>query len=182
MSQASEPGSPPSSKSAKAAPTIDPAQRVLRFWVNDEETTVLSYAHETLLEILRERLELTGTKHGCEVGECGACTVLVDDRARLACLVLADELDGAHVMTVEGLADGPRLHPLQEAFVELGASQCGYCTSGMLLSAKALLDANPSPTPEEIRAGLSGNLCRCTGYASIVDAVSLAAKRMGGEA
>lgn len=153
---------------------------ILHVSVNGVEKAVLVGAHETLLEILREHLQLTGTKHGCEVGECGACTVLVNGTARLSCLVLPDSVQGAEVTTVEGLADGPRLHPLQEAFMELGASQCGYCTSGMLLSAKALLDANPSPTRDEIRGALSGNLCRCTGYASIVDAVSLAADRQQG--
>lgn len=157
-----------------------PPARIVRLSVNGEEKAVLAGAHETLIEILREHLQLTGTKHGCEVGECGACTVLVDGRARLSCLVLPDQIQGAEVTTVEGLADGPKLHPLQQAFMELGASQCGYCTSGMLLSAKALLDANPSPSHEEIRGALSGNLCRCTGYASIVDAVSLAAEQLGG--
>jgi aerobic carbon-monoxide dehydrogenase small subunit len=151
---------------------------ILRLTVNGEARETLARSNETLLEVLRERLQLTGTKHGCELGECGACTVLVGGSAQLACLVLACELQGAEVTTVEGLASGGVLHPLQEAFVELGASQCGYCTPGMLLSAKALLDANPVPTREEIREALSGNLCRCTGYASIVDAVELAATRM----
>lgn len=154
---------------------------VLRLTVNGEEREALVRASETLLEVLRERLRLTGTKHGCEVGECGACTVLVDGTPLLSCLVLPSQVEGAQVTTVEGLADGPVLHPLQEAFMELGASQCGYCTSGMLMSAKGLLDEHPSPTTDEIRVALSGNHCRCTGYASIVDAVSLAAETLTGE-
>ena len=153
---------------------------VLRLTVNGEEHETLARESETLLEVLRERLRLTGTKHGCEVGECGACTVLVDGVPVLSCLVLPGQVQGATVTTVEGLAEGPVLHPLQEAFVELGASQCGYCTSGMLMSAKALLDEHPSPTREQIREALSGNHCRCTGYASIIDAVSLAAENTTG--
>ncbi len=149
---------------------------MLRLRVNGETYETLTESNETLLEILRERLGLTGTKHGCELGECGACTVLLDGTPVLACLVLPDQIDDAEVTTVEGLADGSVLHPLQEAFMALGASQCGYCTAGMLLSAKALLDEQPDPTREEIRAALAGNVCRCTGYASIVDAVALAAK------
>lgn len=154
--------------------------RLLRLRVNGEEQEVLARPNETLLELLRERLELTGTKHGCELGECGACTVLVDGTPVLSCLVVPDQLADATVTTVEGLAEGARLHPLQEAFMALGASQCGYCTSGMLLSAKALLDANPSPTAGEITQALSGNVCRCTGYASIVDAVGRAADALRG--
>ena len=149
---------------------------MLRLRVNGETYETLTESNETLLEILRERLGLTGTKHGCELGECGACTVLLDGTPVLACLVLPDQIDDAEVTTVEGLADGLALHPLQEAFMALGASQCGYCTAGMLLSAKALLDEQPDPTREEIRAALAGNVCRCTGYASIVDAVAQAAK------
>ena len=154
-------------------------RRILRLSVNGEAREELVQAHETLLEVLRERLHLTGTKHGCEVGECGACTVLIDGVPQLSCLVLPDQVEDAEVTTVEGLADGASLHPVQEAFVQLGASQCGYCTSGMLLTAKALLDANPAPTRAEIKQALSGNLCRCTGYASIVDAVALAGRSMG---
>lgn len=154
--------------------------RLLRLRVNGEEQEVLARPNETLLELLRERLELTGTKHGCELGECGACTVLVDGTPVLSCLVVPDQLTDATVTTVEGLAEGARLHPLQEAFMALGASQCGYCTSGMLLSAKALLDANPAPTTGEVKQALSGNLCRCTGYASIVDAVEQAADVLRG--
>ena len=153
---------------------------MLRLRVNGETYETLTESNETLLEILRERLGLTGTKHGCELGECGACTVLLDGTPVLACLVLPDQIDDAEVTTVEGLADGSVLHPLQEAFMALGASQCGYCTAGMLLSAKALLDEQPDPTREEIRAALAGNVCRCTGYASIVDAVAQAAKALQG--
>jgi aerobic-type carbon monoxide dehydrogenase small subunit (CoxS/CutS family) len=172
-------GSPSDASIASAGSSCAAGQfLVLRLLVNGETRETLARPNETLLEVLRERLRLTGTKHGCELGECGACTVLVDGTAELACLVLACELPGASVTTVEGLAGGAALHPLQQAFVELGASQCGYCTPGMLLSAKALLDANPMPTRAEIREALSGNLCRCTGYASIVEAVELAATRM----
>ncbi len=153
---------------------------VLALRVNGETYETLTESNETLLEILRERLGLTGTKHGCELGECGACTVLLDGAPVLACLVLGDQIDDAEVTTVEGLADGSVLHPLQEAFMALGASQCGYCTAGMLLSAKALLDEQPDPTRDEIRAALAGNVCRCTGYASIVDAVAQAAKALQG--
>ncbi len=147
--------------------------------VNGEERHLLVPAHRTLLEVLREDLDLTGTKHGCELGECGACTVLLDGEPVLACLTLAVEATGRRVTTVEGLADGPHLSPLQEAFRELGAAQCGYCTPGMLLSATALLARTPRPTREEIREALAGNLCRCTGYAKIVEAVAIAASRGG---
>jgi carbon-monoxide dehydrogenase small subunit len=132
----------------------------------------------TLLEVLREDAHLTGTKHGCEQGECGLCTVLVDGRPQFSCLTLAIEAEGCEIRTVEGLAAGGELHPLQQAFGETGASQCGYCTSGMLMSAQALLERNPSPTRTEIREALAGNLCRCTGYLAIIDAVELAAARI----
>ncbi len=154
---------------------------VLRLTVNGEDRDVLAHPAATLLEVLREDLALTGTKHGCEVGECGLCTVLVDGTPLLACLLLAVELDGREIVTVEGLADGPRLAPLQEAFRELGAVQCGYCTPGMLLTSASLLATEPCPTEGQIREALSGNLCRCTGYAKIVDAIALAACRMTGE-
>ena len=132
----------------------------------------------TLLEVLREDAGLTGTKHGCEQGECGLCTVLIDGRPQFSCLTLAIEAQGSEIRTVEGLASDGKLHPLQQAFGETGASQCGYCTSGMLMSARALLERNPSPTRGEIREALAGNLCRCTGYLAIIDAVELAAERM----
>ena len=153
---------------------------VLNLTVNGETTDVLAPPAATLLEVLREDLGLTGTKHGCELGECGLCTVLVDGTPLLACLLLAVELEGRQIVTVEGLADGTRLAPLQEAFRELGAAQCGYCTPGMLMSATHLLEQVPNPNDDQIKEALSGNLCRCTGYTKIVDAVALAARRIGG--
>ena len=125
----------------------------------------------TLLSLLRDELGLTGTKCGCEVGECGACTVLIDGKAVNSCLVLAPQIDGQEILTVEGLASGKQLHPLQESFLDHDAVHCGFCTPGMLMSAKSLLDQHPDPTEEEIRIALSGNLCRCSGYQQIVDAV-----------
>jgi carbon-monoxide dehydrogenase small subunit len=142
--------------------------------VNGETVAVSFEPFKTLLEVLREDLRLTGTKHGCELGECGACAVLVDGRAVLACLVLGVECEGREITTVEGLADHARLHPLQAAFADLGGSQCGYCTPGILLTAKALLDRNPRPTRDEIREALSGNLCRCTGYQQIFESIEAA--------
>jgi aerobic-type carbon monoxide dehydrogenase small subunit (CoxS/CutS family) len=147
--------------------------------VNDEAQEALAPVHKTLLEVLREDLGLTGTKHGCELGECGTCTVLVDGEPMLSCLVLPVEVEGRRITTVEGLAQGGRLHPLQQAFAELGAAQCGYCTPGILLTATALLAERPSPTRREVKEALAGNLCRCTGYTKILDAVELAALRMG---
>src|SRR5215216_1982265 len=146
------------------------------------ETAEASFApYKTLLEVLREDMGLMGTKHGCELGECGACAVLVDGRSVLSCLMLGLDAEGREVETVEGMADGPRLHPLQETFADLGAAQCGYCTPGFLLVALELLKAKPEPTREEIKEALSGNLCRCTGYLKIYEAVELAAARMRGE-
>ncbi|HZU15615.1 MAG TPA: (2Fe-2S)-binding protein [Candidatus Dormibacteraeota bacterium] len=153
-------------------------REVLTLRVNGEEHQVLVPVHATLLEVLREQLGLTGTKHGCELGECGTCTVLVDGRPQLSCLLLPVQLEGCEITTVEGLGSPAHLHPLQQAFIELGAVQCGYCTPGMLLAARALLDRNPSPDRSQIEEALAGNLCRCTGYATIVDAVELAARRM----
>ena len=148
---------------------------LLSLRVNGETHTVAAEPHHTLLEVLREELGLTGTKHGCELGECGACTVLVEGVPVLSCLTLPIELDGAEVTTVEGLANGPELHPLQTAFAEEAAAQCGYCTPGILMSAKALLDRTPRPTREDMAAAIAGNLCRCTGYTAIYEAIEKAA-------
>ena len=144
--------------------------------VNGEPVETLADSYKTLLEVLREDLNLTGTKHGCELGECGACAVLLDGEPVLSCLVLADECHGRRVTTVEGLVQDGRLHPLQECFADLGASQCGYCTPGILVTARALLDREPHPSRERIAEALSGNLCRCTGYLQIIEAVEAAAE------
>jgi carbon-monoxide dehydrogenase small subunit len=153
----------------------------IRLQLNGEATTVAFTPHKTLLEVLREDLGLTGTKHGCELGECGTCTVLLDGRPVLSCLVLGLACDGRRVDTVEGMAGQGGLHPLQRAFADLGAAQCGYCTPGFLLAAQALLEANPNPSREQIKEALAGNLCRCTGYLKIYEAVELAAAWMRGE-
>ncbi|HEY8756869.1 MAG TPA: (2Fe-2S)-binding protein [Candidatus Limnocylindria bacterium] len=152
-------------------------KELLSLRVNGEPYTVAAEPHHTLLEVLREELQLTGTKHGCELGECGACTVLLDGVPILSCLTLPAQLAAnAEITTVEGLANGSQLHPLQTAFAEEGAAQCGYCTPGMLMAAKALLDSNPRPSRAEIAHAISGNLCRCTGYTAIYEAVEKAAK------
>ncbi|MEW8959826.1 Nicotinate dehydrogenase small FeS subunit [Moorella humiferrea] len=151
----------------------------LKLKVNGREYQVEAPADITLLELLRENLGLTGTKEGCGKGECGACTVLMDGLAVNSCLLPAAKADGSEILTIEGLASPQgRLHPLQEAFISEGAVQCGFCTPGMIMSAKALLDQNPHPTREEIKIALSGNLCRCTGYAKIISAVEKAAADM----
>jgi carbon-monoxide dehydrogenase small subunit len=153
----------------------------IRLRVNGEEREVLAPVHHTLLEVLREELNLTGTKHGCELGECGTCTVLVDGRPILSCLTLPVECEGRPIRTIEGMASCGELHPLQRAFADLGAAQCGYCTPGFLLVAERLLEENPRPTRQQIAEALAGNLCRCTGYLKIFEAVELAAARMRGE-
>ncbi len=151
-------------------------KQILRLQVNGETKEVATEISKTLLEVLREDLGLTGTKHGCELGECGTCTVLMDGEPVLSCLVLGVEAEDSEILTVEGLKERDKIHPLQKAFSDLGAAQCGYCIPGILLTAKALLDKNPHPNREQIREALSGNLCRCTGYTKILDAVELAAK------
>jgi aerobic-type carbon monoxide dehydrogenase small subunit (CoxS/CutS family) len=153
----------------------------IQFTLNGERTDVAFAPHKTLLEVLREDLGLIGTKHGCELGECGTCTVLVDGRAILSCLMLGLDAEGREVKTIEGMAEGSELHPLQDTFADLGAAQCGYCSPGFLLVAEELLQKNASPTRDEIKEALSGNLCRCTGYIKIYEAVELAAARMRGE-
>ncbi len=153
----------------------------IQLTLNGEEAEVAFAPHKTLLEVLREDLALTGTKHGCELGECGVCTVLIDGRPMLSCLFLGLDAEDRRVTTIEGMAAGGQLHPLQETFADLGAAQCGYCTPGFLLVAKELLQKNPSPDREAIKEALAGNLCRCTGYLKIYEAVELAAARMRGE-
>ena len=152
----------------------------LAMHVNGEEVEVAFAPYKTLLEVLREDVSLPGTKHGCELGECGACAVLLDGQPVLSCLVLGLECEGREVLTVEGLAGDGKLHPLQEAFADLGGAQCGYCTPAILVTAKALLDRVPNPTREQIREALSGVLCRCTGYLQIFDAVEDAVVRAKG--
>ena len=153
-------------------------KQLIRMRVNGEAVEVYTAVHKTLLEVLREDLNLTGTKHGCELGECGTCAVLVDGAPVLSCLLLPVELEGREITTIEGMAQQGQLHPLQQAFAELGAAQCGYCTPGILLTAKALLEHDPQPARETIKEALAGNLCRCTGYIKIWEAVELAAQRM----
>lgn len=153
----------------------------IQFTLNGEAAEVAFAPHKTLLEVLREDLGLTGTKHGCELGECGTCTVLIDGRSILSCLFLGLDAEGREVTSIEGMADGGRLHPLQDTFADTGAAQCGYCSPGFLLAAKELIDKQPKPTRDEIKEALSGNLCRCTGYIKIYEAVELAAARMRGE-
>ena len=153
----------------------------IRFNLNGEAAEVAFAPHKTLLEVLREDLALTGTKHGCELGECGTCAVLVNGRSILSCLMLGLDAEGQDVKTIEGMAVGAELHPLQQTFADTGAAQCGYCSPGFLLVAEELLKKNPKPNREVIKEALSGNLCRCTGYIKIYEAVELAAARMRGE-
>jgi aerobic-type carbon monoxide dehydrogenase small subunit (CoxS/CutS family) len=153
---------------------------LLQLRVNSETREVATEINKTLLEVLREDLALTGTKHGCELGECGTCAVLVDGQPVLSCLMLGIEAENTEIVTVEGMMQNGQPHPLQKTFADLGAAQCGYCIPGILLTAKALLDRNPHPTRDEIRQSLSGNLCRCTGYTKILQAVELAAKEITG--
>ena len=153
---------------------------LLQLRVNGETREVATEINKTLLEVLREDLALTGTKHGCELGECGTCAVLVDGQPVLSCLMLGVEAENTEIVTVEGMMQNGQPHPLQKTFADLGAAQCGYCIPGILLTAKALLDRNPHPTRDEIRQSLSGNLCRCTGYTKILQAVELAAKENTG--
>jgi len=155
-------------------PAVNPKPVSIALTVNGEPVDVAFAPYKTLLEVLREDLNLCGTKHGCELGECGACAVLLDDEPVISCLVLAVECNGRRVTTVEGLSTDGRLDPLQEAFADIGAAQCGYCTPGFLVTARALLDRTPHPTRAEIREALSGNLCRCTGYQQIIEAVERA--------
>jgi len=153
-------------------------KQIANFIVNGKPYEMAIEPHMLLVEVLRDELGLTGTKCSCGIGHCGACTVLIDGIPALSCLTLASTARGKNITTIEGLAEGITLHPIQKAFIDYGAIQCGYCTPGMILSAKALLDRNPSPTREQVKQALSGNLCRCTGYVKIVDAVMAAAETM----
>ena len=157
-------------------------KRLVQITVNGLTREVAVEPNQTLLSLLREELDLTGTKHGCGEGDCGTCVVLLDGQPVNACLVLALEATGRQVTTIEGVADGNTLHPVQDAFIEAGAVQCGYCTPGMILVALALLRQHPDPSEEEVRRSISGNLCRCTGYQKIVEGVLLAARMLKGEA
>lgn len=154
---------------------------LIKIVVNGENYELLVRPNELLLDFLRDRLDLTGTKEGCGTGDCGACTVLVDGKPINSCLTLAIEVNGKNILTIEGMARAGKLHPIQEAFIDEGAVQCGFCTPGMILSAKALLDENPHPSEEEIKRGIAGNFCRCTGYKKIIQAIQTASLRMKDE-
>jgi len=153
-------------------------KRILKLHVNGEEFEILTEVNKTLLEVLREDLGLTGTKRGCDLGACGACTVVIDGKPHLSCITLAAAVQGKKIMTIEGLAQEGKLHSLQKAFVEKGAIQCGFCTPGMILTAKAFLDEHPHPSEGEVKKAISGNLCRCTGYVKIVEAIISAAENV----
>ena len=153
-------------------------KRSITLKINGRERSLEVRPNEILLNVLRERFDLMGSKYGCGIGECGACTVLLNGRAALSCQILAISVAGQEITTIEGISDVGILHPLQEAFIEEGAVQCGFCTPGMIMSAKALLDKNPNPTNEQIKEAIRGNLCRCTGYTNIISAVKSAAERM----
>ncbi|OGQ89400.1 MAG: (2Fe-2S)-binding protein [Deltaproteobacteria bacterium RIFOXYA2_FULL_55_11] len=153
-------------------------KKKIKITLNGKSMSLEIPAHRLLLDLLRDEIGLTGTKEGCGTGDCGACTVLLNGRPVNSCLILSGELDGADIVTIEGLKIGPELHPIQKAFIQDGGAQCGYCTPGMLMMSKALLDENLNPTEEEIRFALSGNLCRCTGYAKIIQAVQDAAREL----
>jgi carbon-monoxide dehydrogenase small subunit len=154
-------------------------KRIVEVTINGERHELTLEPYRSLLDVLRNEVGLTGTKKGCDVGDCGACTVLVDGKPVNSCLVLGVEAGGCDVVTIEGLQPGPdRLHPLQESFMEHGGAQCGFCTPGFIMMAKALLDENPNPTEDEIRFGIAGNICRCTGYTKIVTAIQAAAKQL----
>jgi carbon-monoxide dehydrogenase small subunit len=153
-------------------------KKKIQITLNGKKTTLEVPNHRLLLDLLRDEIGLTGTKEGCGTGDCGACTVFLNGKPVNSCLVLSGELEGADLVTIEGLKIGPELHPIQKAFIQDGGAQCGYCTPGMLMMSKALLDENPNPTEEEIRFALSGNLCRCTGYAKIIQAVQDAAAEL----
>ena len=156
-------------------------KKVIKVTINGESVEAAVEPNQTLLQFLREDLGLTGTKHGCGLGDCGACTVIMDGKAVNSCLVLAIQAQGKDILTIEGLAVNGQLHPIQQAFVDKAAIQCGFCTPGMILSAKAFLDTNPEPSEHDIRTAISGNLCRCTGYQKIVEAVESAAERLKSE-
>jgi carbon-monoxide dehydrogenase small subunit len=156
------------------------AKQIINTRINGEPREVAVEPHWTLLETVREALGYTGPKEGCGTGDCGACSMIVGGQLITSCLMLAPQADGKDITTIEGLSDGGELHPVQQAFIDAGGVQCGFCTPGMVMAAKALLDTNPSPTQHEVRDGLAGNLCRCTGYTRIYQAVELAASRMNG--
>lgn len=157
---------------------MDTEKSTITLTVNGEDYEISVKPNVSLLDVLRDELDFTGTKRGCDTGDCGACTVIMDGKAVNACLVLAMRADGCKIVTIEGMASGNKLDPIQEAFLEKGAVQCGFCTPGMALSTKALLDENPNPTKEEIKAGIAGNLCRCTGYTKIIEAIQTASQKM----